>query len=353
MTGPEIVELSKAISLAYSYDELKQLLLKLDRRIQDCVPANAVFPTQVDELVGRADSQGWISQLVLAVLNDRPNNQAIRDFLSRWPYWDPARHPPLVHPSDTLRVFGGACFIGRSVLRSALKKMEQPTGRKILMVTSRHRKVGKTYSRELVNFISQNTPLTEMAYVDLDSETYNPFKLAKRLAREMGLDPNSIPDETTEQAFRANQELVTLLIRRGTNTPSKVWWIVLDGFRDQIPSEAIQDFIVQLALGIRQKQEFRLILVNYTYTPPLAVDPYSIKEDLQPLTRTELETHFINVHRQNHNNTNPSPQQLADYLKGMDDVVAKLNQQYPGSADDQTLISIAVMTVADTIEEVS
>jgi len=31
MTGPEIVEFSKAINLAYTYDELKQLLLKLDR----------------------------------------------------------------------------------------------------------------------------------------------------------------------------------------------------------------------------------------------------------------------------------------------------------------------------------
>ena len=350
MTGPEIVEFSKAINLAYDYDELKKLLLTLDRRIQDYVPANAVFPTQVDELVGRADSQGWISQLVLAVLKDRPNKQSIKDFLSRRPYWDPAKHPPAAHPSYTLRVFGGFCFIGRSVLRSAVRKMEDPTDRKVLVITSTHRKVGKTYSKELVDFISQNTPLTEMAYVDLDSETYTPFKLAKKLAREMRLDPNPIPEETTEQAARANQELVSLLIRRWTNPP-KVWWIVLDGFRDQIPSEAIQDFIAQLAQRIQRTQEFRLVLVNYSYSLPLAVDGFSFKEELQPLTPAELETHFISVHRQKHNNNNPSPQQLADYLKGMKDVIAKLRQKYQGTVDDQTLINIAVMTVADTIEE--
>src|ERR1044072_3122340 len=121
MNGPEIVEFSKAINLAYTYDELKKLLLKLDRRIQDYVPANAVFPTLVDELIGAANSQGWISQLVLAVLNDRPNNQDIKDFLARRPYWDPARHPPLAHPTETLRILGGDSFIGRNVLRNALR----------------------------------------------------------------------------------------------------------------------------------------------------------------------------------------------------------------------------------------
>lgn len=352
MTGPEIVEFSKAINLAYTYDELKQLLLKLDRRIQDYVPRDAVFPTQVDELVGAANSQGWISQLVLAVLNDRPNNQAIKDFLARRPYWDPARHPPLAHPTETLRVLGGESFIGRDALRSALRNMDQPTSKKILMVTSVHRKVGKTYSKELVDFISQTSSLTEMAYVDLDKETYDQFQLAKRLAREMKLDPSVIPEQSTEQAVRANQELVSLLIRRDTNPAPKVWWIVLDGFRDQIPSEAIQDFIVQLAQRIKRTKEYRLILVNYDYTLPLGVDGFSFKDNLKPLTRAELETHFINVHRQ-HKKTTPSPQEVAEYLKGMDDLVETLQQKHSRAVDDQELINIAVSEVASAIEEVS
>jgi Effector-associated domain 1 len=352
MTGPEIVEFSKAINLAYTYDELKQLLLKLDRRIQDYVPREAVFPTQVDELVGAANSQGWISQLVLAALNDRPNNEYIKDFLSRRPYWDPARHPPLAHPTETLRILGGDSFIGRDVLRSALRNMDQPTNKKILLVTSVHRKVGKTYSKELVNFISQSTSLTEMAYVDLDKETCDQFKLAKMLAREMKLDPNVIPAETTEQAARANQELVSLLITRSTDPAPKVWWIVLDGFRDHVPSEAIQDFIAQLAQRIKRTTEYRLILVNYDYSLPLAVDGFSFKDNLQPLTRAELETHFINVHRR-HKKTNPSPQQLADYLKGMDDLLQTLHEKHRRALDDQELINIAVSEVANTIEEVS
>jgi hypothetical protein len=351
MTGPEIVEFSKAVSVAFTYDELRRLLLKHDRRIENYVPANAIFPTQVDQLVGAANSQGWISQLVLAVLDDRPDNQAIKDFLSQRPYWDPAKHPRLVHLSETLRVLGGGSFIGRSVLRSALRNMDQPTGKRVLMVTSTHRKVGKTYSTELVDFISQNSPMTEMAYVDLDSETYNQIKLAKKLAREMRLDENLIPDEATEQAARANQDLVSLLIPRGTNPSPKVWWIVLDGFRDQIPSEAIQEFIAQLAQRIRRTKEFRLVLLNYASNLPLIVDGLSIKDDVQRLTDTELETHFIKVHRQKYN-TNPSPTQLAEYMAGMNLHLKKLKEQHAGSADDHLLINIAVTTVADIIEEV-
>ncbi|MEN3328140.1 MAG: hypothetical protein V7638_2947 [Acidobacteriota bacterium] len=349
MTGPEIVEFSKAINLAYTYDELKKLLLKLDRRIQDYVPANSVFPTQVDELVGAANSQGWISQLVLAVLNDRPSNQDIKDFLARRPYWDPAKHPPLAHPTETLRILGGESFIGREGLRRALRNMDEPTSKKILIVTSIHRKVGKTYSKELVDFITQSTSMTQMAFVDLDKKTYNPFELAKDLALELKLDPNVIPAETTEQAARANQDLVSLLIKRSTDPASKVWWIVLDGFRDQVPSEAIQDFIAQLAQRIKRTKEYRLILVNYDYSLPLAVDGFSFKDDLEPLTKTELETHIFNVYRQ-HKNQNPSVQQLAEYMKGKDDFLQALSQKHHRALDDQELINTAVSKVADLIE---
>jgi len=349
MTGPEIVTFTQIVSNAYKVDEFSDLLLGLNRNFLDYVPATVPFPQQVKELVGAANSKGWISQLVLAVVADRPNNQHIRDFLGKHPYWDPAKHPALQHPADTLRVLGGRSFIARDNLRKALKKMDEPTGRKVLLVSSNHRKVGKTYSRDLVGFISENKQPSEVAYVDLDSEKFDPINLAKKIAKEMKLNTSLFPDETTEQAARSNQELVKLLT--DVDNPSlKVWWIILDGFREGVPSEAIQDFIAQLAQRIQSSEEFRLILVNYTSVLPLAVSGFTLKDNLKPLTRTELETHFTNVHRQKHK-TNPSPSQLSDYLTGMDDFFAQYTTQYPESVDDQILVNLAVTDIADLIEE--
>lgn len=349
MTGPEIVKFSAAVSSAYTPNELVRLLLTLNRNFLDYVIVQAPFPNQVIQLVGTANSQGWISQLVLAIVNDRPNVQSIKNFLVVHPYWDPTKYPPLTHPADTLRVYGGRSFIGRNVLRSALKKMNNPTGRKVLVVISSHRRVGKTYSTELINFVSGNLQPSKVAYIDLDSQKYDPIKLAKKLATNMHLSPDLIPDESTEQATRSNQELVSLLTTNTANPPPVIW-IVFDGFRDQVPAEAIQDFIAQLAQKIQSMQEFRLILLNYPVSLPLAVGGFIIKDELQPLTRAELETHFTNVHRQKYN-ANPSPQELAEYLLCMDEAFKKRSQDYPESVNDHVLVNLAVSDVVDTIEE--
>jgi hypothetical protein len=350
MNGPEIVKFSDAVRGAYTSSELTTLLLSLDRRFLDYVTERAPFPDQVRELVAAANSKGWIAQFVLAVLNDRPTNQFIKNFLAVHPYWDPTVYPPLTHPADTLRVYGGRSFIGRDVLRVGLKRMDRPTGRKVLLVTSGdHRKVGKTYSKELIDFVSRNLQPSRVAYVDLDSERYDPIKLAKKIAKEMRLSPTLIPDQSTEQASRSNQDLVSLLTENIPN-PSPIVWIVLDGFRDQVPSEPIQDFIAQLAQRIQSMQEFRLILLNYTACLPPAVGFFIFKDELTPLTRTELETHFTNVHRQKHR-TNPLPEELQEYLSCMDDAFEKYTQTNPELVGDQLLLNLAVTEVVETIEE--
>jgi hypothetical protein len=350
MTGPEIVKFSDAVINAYTSNELTTLLLTLNRRFLDYVTERVPFPDQVRELVAAANSSGWISQFVLAVLNDRSTNQFIRDFLAVHPYWDPTMYPPLTHPADTLRVYGGRSFIGRDVLRANLKRMDRPTGRKVMLVTSGdHRKVGKTYSKELIDFISRNSQPSIMSYVNLDSGTYDPINLAKKIAKDMRLSPTLIPDQTTEQAARSNQDLVSLLTTNVPN-PSPIFWIVLDGFRDRVPSEPIQDFIEQLAQSIQSMQEFRLILLNYTACLSPAVSFFIFKDDLKPLTRTELETHFINVHRQKHK-ANPLPPELNEYLSCMEDAFQNYMQSNPELAGDQLLLNRAVTDVADTIED--
>ena len=349
MTGPEIVEFSEAVRRAYTSTELSTLLQKLDREFTDYVTEKIPYPDQVIELVGSANSRGWISEFVPAILANRPNNKFIKDFLANHTNWDPAKDPPLKHPSDTLRVFGGKSFIARDELRDALKKMDDPTERKVLLVTSGgHRKVGKTYSRDLIDWVCRKRPPSVLAYIDLDTDKYDPIKLARKLAKEMRLPAGVIPEEATEQAARSNQDLVSSLTTIGAN-PAPIVWIVLDGFREQLPTEPIQDFIVQLAEKIESMQEFRLVLLNYTVRLPLNVGGFIFKEDLKPLTRTELETHFSLVHKRKHK-TDPSLAELSDYLTCMDERFAFYSQQEPQSVGNQLLINLAVSDVVKIIE---
>src|SRR6202035_1204668 len=123
--------------------------------------------------------------------------------------------------------------------------MDLLTDKKVLLVLSDHRKVGKTYSTGLVNFLAANQQGAEMIPLDLDQGEYDPGSLASEIGRFMGLANANVPRQDQQQAPRWNQELVRWLIPTPPRPGDSVWWIVLDGFRQKVPSEATQDFIAQ------------------------------------------------------------------------------------------------------------
>src|SRR5579864_1495832 len=131
MTGPEIVQFAGALNGGFTVHEVTTLLLRLSRKFTDYTTANLTFPEQLEELVGAANSQGWVGPLVSVAVQERPSNAAIKDFLITYPGWDPATHSPFSHPCDALRVFGGKSFIGRADLRKFLKRMSVGDGRNV------------------------------------------------------------------------------------------------------------------------------------------------------------------------------------------------------------------------------
>lgn len=350
MTGPQIVKLTTALRAAFTASELGAMLQKLGHEFTDYAVAATVYPDQVAQVVAAANSAGWIGQLVYEAVASRPDNLQLREFLTLNPDWDPARHPPASHPCDTLRVFGGKCFIGRQKLRSHLKDIERPTTRKVLLVTSEQRKVGKTYSTELVNYLSQSGPHSQAIPIDLDQDDYDQAKLARTLARHLGLPPDDVPKQDEQQAPRWNQDLVQWLVPLTPPEPGyKVYWIVLDGFRLRIPSEGLQDFIAQLAQRINSTVRFRLVLLNYTCRLPLGVDAFCFKDRVTPIERQEVSTFLAKIHERRHGSP-PTPEELADYLAAVYDLHARNQHDYPESADDQLLMNMAVSDAADLIE---
>ena len=95
MTGPEIVQFAAALNGAFTVGEVTTLLLRLSRKFTDSTTANLTFPEQLEELVGAANSQGWIGRLVLEAVHERSSNAAINEFLRTNPDWDPAKTRPL------------------------------------------------------------------------------------------------------------------------------------------------------------------------------------------------------------------------------------------------------------------
>lgn len=349
MTPHEILRFSQAITVTYSYGDLSALLLSLNRQLDKLVPqTNTNFSEQTQYLVNVANSQGWLVPLVLGVIRERGQTQAVKDFLTAYPEWDAARNQQFAHPCDTLKLFGGKSFIGRDDLRKFLKRMDTATGRKLLVVTGEKRKVGKTYSKDLVDFLAINRPPSQVVYHDLDAADYDPIKLAKKLGPLMGMDLSSLPDSTSEQAPRSNQELVSLLIPDSPNPQPQVSWIILDGFRQKVPSEATRDFIDQFAQRIQARQDFRLLLLNYTYTLPLAVSGFAFKENVKPLGETELKSFLSRIHTDRYG-AEPSTDQLAEYLQSVGDLLGQYTQTNPEHAEDQLLLNMAVTDVADAI----
>jgi len=350
MTGPEIVQFAAAVNGAFTVDEVISLLLRLNRRFTDHVTANLPFPRQLEELVGAANSQAWVAQLVFEVVRDRPGNASVAQFLARYPGWDPAKSPPSAHPCDALRVFGGKSFIGRPDLRKFLKRMSSGDDKNMLLVMGERRKIGKTYSKEMISFLSVNQPPSGVIYIDLDTDSYDPGKLAGDIAKKMRLDVAGMPTRGQQQASRWNQDLSSWLVPEVPDPRRIVWWMVLDGFRQKMPSEEVQDLIAQIAQRVQGTQDYRLIVIDYNYPLPVAVSGFMFTERIAPIGRDEVQSFLQQVHQQKHGSL-PADQELADYMTGVYEKLAEYAQQYPDMAENHLLLNMAVTDAVEVIRE--
>jgi len=352
MTGPEIVQFAAALNAAYSLDEVKTLLLRLDRKFTDYTTASLTFPKQLEELVGAANSQGWVGRLVSEVVHERSSNAAIRDFLVAHPDWDPAKTRPLGHPCDALRIIGGKSFIGRSTLRTFLRRMSGgPYSKNVLLVMGTGSRIGKTYTHELVTFLSINQPPSGYSYVDLDKDNYDAAKLAKAIAKGMQLDINTIPSRGEQQATRWNQELAKWLIPDNLGTARALWWIILDGVKQKTLPEEVQELIAQIAERVQSARDYRLILIDYGSKLPLAVAGFMFRETVAPLGRADVEQFLSQIHQERYGAA-PDQNTLSEYVAGAYNKLAQYVRENPEmDPRDQLLLNLAVTDAVEIIRE--
>jgi hypothetical protein len=223
------------------------------------------------------------------------------------------------------------------------------------VVTSDFRKVGKTYSKDLVDYVAAIRPLVSVAYIDLDTLDFgenandSSARLASVIAGKIGR-AESPPNPGMEQAPRGNAELVQWLIPDAAPAGGKVWWILLDGFRDKHPPESVQEFVSQLAQRVQGAVCFGLILLNYELPLPLNVAGFAAKEKVKPIAKTDVERFLSRMFEETHNRP-PTAVEIGDYVAVTYDRHTEYTQKYPESAEDQLLLNMAVADAAEIILE--
>jgi hypothetical protein len=346
LNGPEAQQLASALFDAYNTPvALSDLLQSIDRpTVARQTAMNATFSEATFEVVLNANREGWMPSLLNAVAVDRPGNAKVQQFFATYPHLDPARNPPIANPWMTYRLFGGQLFLGRANVRKKLMKMESRYGRKTLIIRSDRRQIGKTYTGTLINFASQQSLINKPTYIDLDSKNYDLRTLCNEVAKKWNIDPAKLPNQGQEQETRWAQQLAPFLIENAPEDKNLVRWLILDGFREKLPSPGIQALIDQLAVCIQSTTLFRLILVNYSYPLPLTV--LAFEDGVDPLTNDEIKTALSSIH-ESCCGQQASEEEAKEY---MDEYAARLEEyrrRSPEHAESHLLIHHAV---ADVVE---
>src|SRR5688572_430086 len=87
LSSTGVAALAKALSEAYAgptaATDLARLLLLLERRYDDFTSNRQPLTTQAWEITAGAQDQGWSGELLRALIEDRPNNAAVRALADR------------------------------------------------------------------------------------------------------------------------------------------------------------------------------------------------------------------------------------------------------------------------------
>jgi len=114
--------------------------------------ANMMYQENVLKIVKLGASRGWLLQLVAQALADAPGDPGImamqRDLQARAP-------AVADDPFSAVRLSGSNFMADRTVLRDHLRSLNNPFGKRLLVVKG-NRRSGKSHTLQFLSFLSQN-----------------------------------------------------------------------------------------------------------------------------------------------------------------------------------------------------
>jgi hypothetical protein len=287
----ERTDFINALKVDYSLPTLTALLLnKLDKPIANIIITTGMsYPDVLQTVVQKAIEEGWIGDLVYHATTQNSGGVNLKAFVQNHPDFDPAKGPPMAVDwvmAHTLRA--RRYFFGRKDLRAALKELRSPDGARVLVVNGQ-RVSGKSYTNELIAFLSERTPKNKTIYMNLDKYVFEAPNLTEMIGLQMGMDTTRIPQQQDEQKARWVQRLVGWILNRVVNPGDVTYWFVFDGFREQTLLPETKDWIDELAVQAETNvPQCRVVLLNYTETLPFQISDFISREEIKPIGRDEL-----------------------------------------------------------------
>jgi Effector-associated domain 1 len=286
LPGPAQLELRGALLASFAQERLIELLLALDKNYAAITAGGASYRTNALTVVQEAQADGWLVDLVRAAHKEVPGEPVFEQILRRF-----AAHelPEGTSHFEVCRLTGSHVMIDRATLRAGLQRLDEPLGKRILVVNSERRKRGKSHSMHLISYLHETQRGFWLVPLDLeafkrfhgDNVVVDPRQVARMLVTKLQyrltLDP---PPEDGAWA-RWVQEFCDDLEAHAISDERRPW-VVIDGFNNVQLAQAALDLVKELALRVSVTLTgFRLVLLGYR-------EPFPNDDVLKHVEREEI-----------------------------------------------------------------
>jgi len=303
LTADQAASLRDAlVESAPSFGAMDDLLLKLERSFSQLTYRDRNFAENVLIVVRRAESDGWLPALIdraCEAVPLEPRFGALRDELAH------LAPPPGVDHFTASRLTGSYVMVDRTALRSSVRDIHAPLGKRILVVTGAT-KTGKSHTLQYIAYLREVLDNFRFVYVDL--ETYmrragaprviEPIDIARTLVRKLGYDLE-LPERPSDMQW-ANWilEFCDAIEPFAEDDPHRRW-IVIDAFNKVVLTQHTLDLVQQLAARVGQSLgRFRLVLLGYDDRLPVTVGMHVQREHIEPIGMRDLLEFFATAHAQ-------------------------------------------------------
>jgi hypothetical protein len=303
LNGQQVTRLQTALLKIYlNRNAFNELLTRLNQSYEELSIEGSTYKQNVLAAVKDAAATGWLMPLIAAVRAEVPDDTEFQQIEQEFAMFAP---PAGMDFFDMCRLSGGHVMIDRTELREALRDINNPVGKRILIIKGND-KSGKSHSVQLISYVYQMQGAFTLVTVDLEdrkrlsgsTKPVDPLYLADRIVAQLPGDFN-LPDPPRDAQW-ANWviKFCDTFQKYGLRNLD-THWIVIDSFNNVPLEQAAFDLVKELARRINVTlTNFRLVLIGYTESLPSTVLPIVAEDTIIPIDENHLIEFFYVAYKQ-------------------------------------------------------
>jgi Effector-associated domain 1 len=285
-----------------SSGQLDDLLLDLGKAYAELEIQGQNYRENILSIIRRAEAEDWVLKLVLEARKRVP---ADPEFEALERDLKPSAPPPNVDHFNICRLTGSYVMVDRSRLRSALREISRPLGKRILVVKG-DPKTGKSHTLQLISYLQYVYGNFSLVPVDLEAFVrtlgpaviVNPSDLATYLVDQLTWDWK-VPDPPNDSQWARWVLEFCVKFEGRARQDQQVRWVVIDALNTTQLMQPTLDLIKELAHRINLSlPNYRLILLGFSDSLPATVLPNVEEEKIAPIGQQELIEFFARAYQE-------------------------------------------------------